>query len=192
MKKFTLLFLFVLAGDFMFSQINWPTYYINPPSSGCDGLWAVNASQTGGVCGQAPYTYSLTPSSCGSVSGISYSGDTMFIPLCSLPCDFMITNFNGQECVGSTGTTAQKEISKEPAKIFPSTIKPGEIVTLEFGDANAERTIQLFDNNGKCIQQSVTKNKTMNLAIPDAASGMYFISVSGPAGIQLLKVLIGR
>src|SRR5436190_358293 len=88
------------------------TYYVVPPTAGCNGIWAVNWFSL--ECGSAPYTYTMEPMGCLQVNW-TYSGDTAFFPLCTLPCAFYITSADGGTCGGAIDpTTAITESNAAP------------------------------------------------------------------------------
>ncbi len=76
------------------------TYYVVPPTSGCNGIWAVSGMTMN--CGSPPYTYTMDPMGCAEMLGWTSDGDTLFIPLCAMPCSLIITNSDAIECTGTT------------------------------------------------------------------------------------------
>jgi hypothetical protein len=185
------LFILLLSANTS-AQINWPTYSVTPPTSGCNGVWAINTSSTLSACGGTPYTYSFTPTGCGQSSGIVFKTDTLLVPLCSTPCSMTIFNVNGQDCSAATGgTTGVSENPGIRAKLYPTQLLPGGNLTIEFGESVSTKTIQLFDNAGKMVNSEVTTSAELKLVIPLTASGIYFVTIYSSAGwTELHKVFI--
>lgn len=76
------------------AQIQAQTFYTIPPTNGCDGVWAVDGASLFSGCGGA-MTYATSPDGCAQWMNMSFSGDTLLLPLCSLPCDFYVYCDNG-------------------------------------------------------------------------------------------------
>ena len=80
------------------------TYYVIPPTNGCDGLGAFGpASALYPVGCSAPYLYDVIPSGC-AVSPWGWppfwvSNDTVYTNLCSTPCSITMWDSNGVPCV---------------------------------------------------------------------------------------------
>lgn len=90
------------------AQVSLTTYYIVPPTSGCNGLWAYGPASDLFGSGQCtgPYTYNTDPFGCaessssGSFPPFWISGDTVYSNLCSLPCTFELISAESPEpCV---------------------------------------------------------------------------------------------
>ena len=88
MKKFLVILIALFFATKIYSQtITVTTWYVVPPTSGCNGIWAIDATTwpcfTGGCTYMFPTPFGCTPSvpTCDSIVA-----DTLYIPLCSLPC----------------------------------------------------------------------------------------------------------
>ncbi len=175
----------------MNAQVTWPTYYVIPPSTGCDGTWAINTSSTLGSCGMTPYTYIYSPSGCGT-SGASFSGDTLFIPLCAVPCNLTIVNASGQTCSCSTGSATginESEIFK--AKLYPTILKRAENITIEFSESTSTKAIQIFDNIGRSVENISTKERVLKHSFASYRAGIYYLSITSSNGwTELHKISI--
>ena len=174
------------------AQITWPTYYVTPPVSGCDGEWAINTSATLGACGTTPYTYNFTPIGCATTSGLTFSGDTLFVPLCSVPCNMVLTNSSGQTCSSSTPpTTGITESASSKSKVYPSLVKKGSDITIEFPESVSKKTIQVFDNLGKSVENILVKDGMLKYSISKYSIGIYYISITSSDGwTELHKIVI--
>ena len=173
------------------AQITWPTYYVTPPVSGCDGEWAINTSATSGACGTAPYTYSFTPIGC-STGSVTFSGDTLFVPLCSVPCNMILTNSSGQTCSSSTPpATGITESGILKSKVYPTQLKKGSDITIEFSEPVSKKTIQIFDNTGKSVANINVQDGVIRYSISNYSIGVYYISISSTDGwTELHKIVI--
>lgn len=193
MKKITLILVFALCAFLKINaQVTWPTYYVTPPTAGCNGEWAINTSSTFGSCGTTPYTYSFTPISCASTGGLTFSGDTLFVPLCSVPCNMVLMNSSGQTCSSSTGTaTGIMEAGISKSKVYPTQIKQGSNLNIEFPEAVSGKTIQIFDNTGRAIENIKVKDSILKYSLSKYSIGIYYISISSTDGwTELHKIVI--
>lgn len=78
-----------LYGQYYYSP---NTYYVTPPTSGCNGVWAVDGSVlSSGTC-SPPYTYTISPAGCANYD--YNNGDTLFFDLCSFPCSYSMISFS--------------------------------------------------------------------------------------------------
>lgn len=75
-------------------QTTLTTYYVVPPTSGCNGSWAFGPFSALYADCTGPYTYVFDPFTCVDMSWgfppFQVSGDTMYAGLCSLPCTFQM------------------------------------------------------------------------------------------------------
>lgn len=191
MKKFLLLSAFLFLTMSITAQVSWPTFSVTPPTSGCNGVWKIDCSSTGGGCGMTPYTYMFTPTGCGTTSGSYFNGDTLSIPLCAVPCDLSIENASGQICMCTTGgaTGINDNAGAEP-KIYPNQLKQGEAITIDFSNT-IEKLVQVFDETGRIVETISTSQSQIRIITNQWAKGMYYISItSARVGARLSKVVI--
>lgn len=83
------------------AQTTINTWYVIPPTSGCNGVWAVDASQFGS-CGTGPFQYSMNPMGCVNMTP-NVVADTVYWQLCAFPCDLTIVDMTGNVCICGTG-----------------------------------------------------------------------------------------
>lgn len=193
MKKTTLIFILALAAFLKTNaQVTWPTYYVTPPTTGCDGEWAINTSSTFGSCGTTPYTYSFTPFGCANSGGLVFSGDTLFVPLCSVPCNMVLSNSSGQTCSSSTGTaTGIMEAGISKSRVYPTQIKKGSDLNIEFPESVSGKTIQIFDNTGRSVENLQVKDAILKHSLSEYSIGIYYISISSTDGwTELHKIVL--
>jgi hypothetical protein len=106
------------------AQTPLTTYYVIPPTGGCNGLWAFG-SWSGMFDGcTGPYMYAFDPFSCVDMSWgyppFQYSGDTVFAQLCSLPCDFYIISADSNvACVWCQATPSLGAIEQAERGVRP-------------------------------------------------------------------------
>ena len=95
---------FCLRGQIIVSP---NTYYLIPPSSpdSCDGVWAIKDTLQ---C----YTWVIDP--CYKINHYNY--DTLFLDLCSIPCEFIASTIDGRLCaheICSNSTSINSPSKKE-------------------------------------------------------------------------------
>jgi hypothetical protein len=78
----------------MSAQTTLTTYYVIPPTNGCDGTWAFGPYSSLWSSCSGPYTWTFSPFSCvdhpgGNPMYLNVVGDTIIMDLCSQPCDFL-------------------------------------------------------------------------------------------------------
>ncbi len=139
------------------AQTTIPTWYIIPPTSGCNGVWAVDASVYGS-CG-AVSSYIMNPIGCVQLTSNTVA-DTTYWALCSFPCDLTMMGPNGIACICGTGTTtdvaqtsSEKIITAYPN---PSTTNNGwNIVLREPGNSV---TINIYNTTGQLVSVQSSEN----------------------------------
>lgn len=150
MKKVFAIFIGLLIHFSVLSQtITVTTWYVIPPTSGCNGIWAIDA--TAWPCFTAGCVYSAgSPTGCLSTifpACDSIVGDTLYLPLCSLPCDIAASCGPGPVVVcGTPPPPVTTDIDK---------IKIQEIKTsftdkiLNIGNLNTDDFIEIYDISGR-------------------------------------------
>ena len=150
------------------------TYYVTPPTLGCNGVWAVSGMTMN--CGSAPYTYSVDPPGCANPFTMTSDGDTLFIPLCAVPCTLIITNSDGIDCLGSTGT---------PLTI--GTVSASEDLVITTANGNVEITspqaltsarLRIMDPSGRTlIDQRLSDGDHWIIPAPLQSAGVCIITI---------------
>lgn len=83
------------------AQTTLTTYYVIPPTNGCDGIWAFGPYSSLWNSCSGPYMWLFDPVGCvdGSQWGqpvpLNVVGDTIIMDLCSQPCDFLFYSDTG-------------------------------------------------------------------------------------------------
>jgi hypothetical protein len=184
MKKLLLLITVAIC-SFLHSQ-TITTYYIIPPVSGCDGVWAINATQAS--CGQQ---YIFAPTFCASFSG--QVADTLYLALCSQPCSLVVNGPNGP-CgfCGTPLTTGQHEVSSPVFTTYPNpaTAQSGyTIVTAQPAQEVKTEIISLAGQTVQIITQSAPNAKA-ELDISHLATGTYFVKIQVDGAAPVLQKMV--
>lgn len=154
------------------------TWYIIPPTSGCNGVWAIDYSQAG--CGS---TYLFNPSfpvACGSFTGSV--ADTMFIQLCSMPCDLTVVDMNGNICgfCGTGTSTGVGTLSQEHIITTypnPATSAGGWNVWID--EPGSAVTVNIYNAFGQLVstQSSANAEQVFHVDASDLPAGTYFTEI---------------
>ncbi len=104
------------------------TYYVIPPTNGCDGVWAVNDSILSTTTCSPSYLITIIPTGCASYS--HYNGDTLFLNLCSIPCSYSMTSFS------SSTPCFNCSVSSSTAPVSSSCIAADSIIAKYKEDAD--------------------------------------------------------
>ncbi len=168
-----------------------PTWYIIPPTSGCNGVWAVQASAAG--CGGNVTTYNMNPPGCVIMGGPTVV-DTTYWSLCAFPCTVTMVNSVGQMCICSTGTmTGYPEISATRIVTTypnPCTTVSGWNVWLQQPGENV--TVNIYNSLGQLVltQTNSAAEQIVHVDTSTLAAGTYSaeITVNGatPYNQQLI------
>lgn len=163
---------FLLTGKIQAQVVFSPnTYIFIPPTSGCNGVWAVQMP-TGCVV----INYTLNPWGCAMVN--HYSGDTLFFDLCSVPCDFTGINDTGNICMVCwllpTGIDENSGYA-EGVTLSPNPFSDKLNITLS-SPANDVFEICLYDVTGRnALSHSFSNSTSVNTT--RLADGMYMYEV---------------
>ncbi|MCU0434876.1 MAG: T9SS type A sorting domain-containing protein [Bacteroidia bacterium] len=185
MKKL-LLFLSFLSCSFLHSQ-TITTYYVIPPTSGCNGVWAIDAIQL--ACGQQ---YLFTPSGCANFSP-TVVADTAYFQLCSIPCSLTVIGLNGICGIcGTPLTTGQHEV---PSAVFttypnPATAQSGyTIVTSQPAQEVKTEIISLAGQTVATHTQPAPTGKVV-LDTSQLATGTYIVRISVDNAPPVLQKMV--
>ncbi|MBS1939530.1 MAG: hypothetical protein JST38_01445 [Bacteroidetes bacterium] len=100
----------VMLASMVRAQGVLPILYYIPPTSGCNGLVAIDLPTWNGCVGGGTGGYMITPMGCASFAWWAVA-DTAFIPICSDPCEIVILDDFGNACMCSVGfTTSVSEV----------------------------------------------------------------------------------
>lgn len=171
------------------------SYYIIPPATGCDGTWAIQSPSTLPNC-PGPFTYSFQPNIpqfCGQMSGYSANNDTLYITLCSFPCDVTFWGMNGPCASASTGTTVNvSQLQPTVFTTYPNPVTNASgytIVTVQ--PALAVQT-EIYSLTGQLIfsDTQAAPDKHVLIDTSKFSAGTYVVKISVDGATPLLQKLI--
>lgn len=184
MRTLFILFFSLLASYAMAQPItSLGTYYVTPSTNGCDGVWAAGPIQIG-QC-MPPYQYSIEPPGC-SDEFIGTSGDTLFISLCSVPCEVMMLDGGGSTCLFcevwyDVPTKVEEDIIASDFEVFPNPVS----TTLNLKHRETEPfAVKLFDSSGRVLINQVLQPSETVLDIGHLKSGIYYLSLESNRGLE--------
>ena len=187
MKKFLLIFS-CLFPILTFSQFTYTpnTVYIIPPTSGCNGEWAVIDSVfTSGLCNNP--AYSTNPWGCATVN--HRNGDTLFLDLCAIPCEFIEVSSGGSICFICSLDFSTTEINDTPLSIREHIIYPNpnngsfRIEHL----SSEDYTLYIRTISGQLVHQQLINNSSSNIAVNNLKKGVYLISIRNQQDEMILR-----
>ncbi len=184
----------------LFAQTSLTTYYMVPPTSGCNGLWAFGpVSAIWQAPCSAPYLYVVEPFGCAEGAGIGQpfwtSGDTAYSNLCSVPCGITIYDSSG-ECVilcqlpVNTGVTDSMHADTPELRIDPNPLAIGaplKITTQRDGPVE----LTLTDVRGRVVYQGLFTSNTGVISTAQLSAGLHLLSArwkDGHTRAQRLQV----
>lgn len=181
----TISVLVLLGATRLSAQTVINTWYVIPPTSGCNGVWAVDASQFGS-CGTGPFQYNMNPMGCVQMTS-NTAADTVYWNLCAFPCDLTIVDMSGNVCICGTGTTtdapehsADRIVTTYPN---PATAAGGWNVLLHQPGENV--TVSIYNSLGQLVisEQQERAGQIVQVDISSLTAGMYTtqISINGAA-----------
>jgi hypothetical protein len=149
--------LFILFCTKISAQTTVPTWYVIPPTNGCNGVWAVDASVFGG-CGSVS-TYIMSPPGCVQMTNNTVA-DTTYWVLCSFPCNLTMMGPSGIACICGTGTmTGLEPTSSEyivTAYPNPTSSDNGWNILLDGPGHSVE--VNIYNSVGQLVSTQSTQN----------------------------------
>ncbi len=184
MKKLFFTLLLFLFSSIGFSQYIYPpnTVTVIPPTSGCNGIWNVldTAYSSPFVPCSFPL-YSFNPVGCAVVN--HRNGDTLFLDLCSIPCEVTELCDSGiivQVCDIDYATAIDKNVNNQQEIFYSSTNSTIHINTSLIKTSNA--IFRLYDLSGKeILQRRIRKNETI-IHTYNYPKGIYFYQLNNLSG----------
>ncbi len=163
------------------------TFYVIPPTSGCNGLWAINSTLWPGGTG---CTYTLM--SCYDNTSWYWVGDTLFVSLCSVPCEIGATCSGGGFTMVKTGTPLYTSVDENKEgnnfMLLTGTIYGNGNKLIELDVAKLSE-ILFINAQGKIVRSRKGSGK---IALPTEGlpAGLYFISINTDGKKQVEKITI--
>lgn len=185
MKKYLTIVMIVLTSVTANAQYVYSanTFYLIPPTNGCNGVWAIKDSLN------CP-TFSIIPFSCAQFDHIN--GDTMFLQLCSIPCEFYSSS-NGNQCLQATcapdGTTGITEYYR--SKELDIKWQDNYTFTLKNTQDEFDR-ISVISITGQTVieRTNLTGNENIIFNTHGLANGLYIIEAFKNGEIMNMKKII--
>ncbi len=173
------------------AQTTLTTYYVIPPTNGCDGIWAFGPYSTMWAnCGAAPFQWLFDPMGCVDPQGVNVPlnvvNDTIVMTLCALPCDFELYSADSGLCttlicgIGPTGTTA-------PTRPLAISIGPNPVpisspvLTLHTSNG-ALQHVQVLDLAGRSLVQATVQGGRAELDLNGVPAGGYLLLMHDGSG----------
>lgn len=153
------------------------TYYLIPPTSGCNGIWAVQ--YTTNCIGSNSI---ISPFGCATIN--HFNGDTLFFDLCSIPCEYLVVNDSGSVCMSCLVFQQTTNVIETPETAEKITVYPNPFNDkIEVGiKNNIQSEIFLFDiTSRKILQQKFTNSVSLNTE--QLAKGIYLYEVRDKNGL---------
>jgi hypothetical protein len=186
--------LMLVAFTRLSAQTTINTWYVIPPTSGCNGVWAVDASQLATSCGTPPYQYILNPMGCADLMNWTTVADTVYWPLCAFPCDLTTIDANGVMCICGTGTTtdAPEQSADRITTTYPNpaTTAGGWNILLHQPGDNV--TVNIYNPLGEVVvtQQTSAAGQIVHVDLSALAAGTYTAMVTVNEAVAYNQQLI--
>lgn len=193
MKTFFTLLLAITASITLRAQTVLTTYYVIPPTSGCNGVWALGPVGSG--CFSMGSSYTFNPGGCAPFGPYTTSGDTLLIPLCSVPCSLVVVNsMSGSYCICDMSWLDAGSITA-PAQqtIFTSWPNPANSNVLHLKSTVPLQTdVTLIDATGRTVLQHHYEKlgDLETLDISCIPAGVYFLKFETPGGKPVYQRII--
>ena len=190
MKKILTIAIIILTSMIAQAQYTYTpnTYYLIPPTNGCNGVWALKDT----IACQTISIANLSSCSQGLCAQVDHSnGDTLFFKLCCIPCQITGTSGNGNICMQATcglaaginefNTTKELEISWQDHYTF----------TLKNTQDTFDRVL-IISITGQVIKEWTKLNRNENITFNtnNLANGLYVINTFKNGGMVSVKKLI--
>lgn len=175
------------ASSLLHSQTAITTYYVIPPTSGCNGVWAIDASDF--ICGMQ---YVFTPSMCANFAP-AINADTVYFQLCSVPCSVDVWGQQGICGSATTGITtglSAQQISVLTTYPNPATSQSGyTIVTTKPAQEVKAEIISLSGQMVFKNTQAAPDGKAV-LDTSTLAAGTYIVKITVDGALPVLQKLV--
>jgi hypothetical protein len=175
---FSFLFLFsVVHAQIIYSP---NTYYVIPPTNGCNGVWAIEDTLHCPV-------YALNP--CFQFDYIS--GDTLFLKMCSLPCSYTAVDINGNMCVNAFCSYATGFSDNTGKSDFSISYLDDSSILFNFSeDTNSE--LIFYGLNGNRMASYTFNGKSFVVSTHNLSPGFYIVEWKRSERVQSHKKILIR
>lgn len=179
-------------------QATLSTYYVIPPTSGCNGVWAFGPYSSLWATCTGPYAWLFDPFSCvdypgGVPTNLNVVNDTIVMDLCSLPCEFLFYADTGlcAQLICGTVPLGQAEADPGGAVILHgdllSSADPVLSVSLQ---ALEPAPMMLLDAGGRvCVRRTVAPGES-RIPLGPIAPGPYLVIFQGDGNWIVHRLLV--
>lgn len=156
------------------------TWYVNAPSVGCNGIWAININQW--PCGMACTYAAASPFGCLTTiypDCDSIFGDTLYLKLCSLPCNIIASCDSSSPTCG-TGTPLTTGINKliaEELNIYPNPATNQIVIELIETKSTSIEIKNILGQTVKTIDNRVINKNQIEIDVSEFPNGLYFVQI---------------
>lgn len=210
--------IFAFVSSFLKSQVvtySPPTYYVIPPTNGCNGIWAIQTPSIN--C----YQYTVYPYACSEIDHVN--GDTLFLSLCSIPCNFEtagdaacpqlicsidysaetigstgstgatgVTGYTGTTGAtgrtGNTGTNGINTVQDDEIQIYPNSSNGMFIITSEITESGM---IEIYTITGeKVLTEKILSLTKVNIDVADKAKGIYLVKITTRGKVWTHRIVL--
>lgn len=179
--------LFIGLSSFNYGQFS--TVYVTPPTSGCNGVWAVQITSL--YCTPvSPYTFAMEPSGCMQLDGWGEEMGVFLMPLCSLPCSLTVTTGDSVTCSGST-SDAPIGISENQASQVRVSVH-GDLIDVVSDAPLPRQRSRVLDISGRSQRsEELPAGQWWSIPAP-TTPGVYFIIIDSGETTIVRRFAIGR
>jgi hypothetical protein len=174
------------------AQTTLTTYYVVPPSNGCDGVWAFGPYSALWTSCSGPYTWLFEPAGCvdGSQGGVPFPlnvvNDTIIMDLCSLPCDFLFYGDTGLCVVCICGplipTNLPGPATEAIFSMGPNPVPIGSPVLTLNTIGTGTHHVQVLDMAGRSLLQATVTGGRSELDLSGIPAGGYLLLARNDTG----------
>ena len=154
------------------------TFYVIPPTAGCNGIWAIDASAW--PCGTLGCAYSAGyPMGCLTTifpACDSIVADTLYLKLCSLPCNIVASCSSGLAVICGTPLPITTSITNQQSQPEIKTAFSDEKI-LFIENLNSDEVIELYDMTGRKIVSKRSSGTSENIDLNILSKQIYIILV---------------
>lgn len=168
---------------------DFATVYVTPPTSGCNGVWAVQVTSV--YCTPtSPYTFSMEPSGCVQLDNWGQDLGNFLIPLCSVPCTLAVTSADGVTCSGSTTDTPIGMEEQQHAQVQVN-VQNGTI-ELVSSMLLPRQQVRVIDVSGR-IQRTELLAPGQHWTLPTPRTpGVYLVVIEGGGNTTVRRFAVAQ
>lgn len=156
-----------------------------PPTSGCNGVAAFNLNLWNNCLGAGSATFTVSPLGCTQMSSWS-SNDTMFIAVCSDPCEITILDGLSNICVCGWNFVTSVEESEMPEL---NIVRSDNVISLTTSRVISDATLSIYSPSGALLANyNLPTGEFWNFHVPEKTGPWIAVITSGQK-ILFRKVL---